>query len=116
MKYKWLYSESNFIGDVNWEKLEGFYNNTFDHILGWEPKANSMKLERQENDIVVYLCFDQLKRRTDPNASLKESEYVIFGDSYALSRQVNEENSIGHIIGNKFNSVMKFVVKLSSEE
>ena len=33
------------------------------------------------------LRFDNLRRRYDPNY-LKESKYVIFGDSYALSRQV----------------------------
>ena len=43
MNYQWLYFSENYIGKINWEKLKNFYNSSFDHKLGWEPRPNTKK-------------------------------------------------------------------------
>ena len=103
MNYPWLYFSDNYIGQVNWKKLKIFYDNNFDHVLGWEPKPNSLQKELIGKNQIDYLKFNDIGIRTDNNVILKESEFVIFGDSYALSRQVSDQNSISHLLGKKIN-------------
>ena len=62
------------------------------------------KKEFFANKQLGLLKFDNLGRRFDPNYVKKESKYVIFGDSYALSRQVSEYETIAHQLGNKINN------------
>ena len=101
--YKWLYSKTNFVNKVEPKKLRKFFNSTFNHELGWEPLPNSEKKEYLIDKKIGILKFDSLSRRYDPNEKLKESNYAIFGDSYALSRQVKESETIAHFLGNMFN-------------
>ena len=101
--YKWIYSKNNFLNSVDKFKLKKFFDTTYDFELGWEPEANSIKNELLVNKKIGKLKFDKYRRRYDPNEKLQESEYVIFGDSYALSRQVDEVNTIAHLLGIKYN-------------
>ncbi len=103
MNYQWLYFSENFVGEINWVKLKQFYNSSFDHDLGWEPRPNTKKKESYGFNKTGYLSFDREGLRTDPNKSSDESEFVIFGDSFALSRQVSDENTISHKLGKKLN-------------
>lgn len=98
-KYNWFYKNENFINKVNQIQLNKFFNSTFDYELGWEPLANSKKKESIGNDQDVFLKFDYLKRRIDPNQNLVDSNFAIFGDSYALSRQVKEDETIAYYLG-----------------
>lgn len=102
-KYKWLYRESNFLNKVDQKKLKSFFLTTFDHELGWEPLPNTKKAERIHSQKKGVINFDQFARRYDSNESLTESDYVIFGDSYALSRQVNDSETIAHFLGEILN-------------
>ena len=102
-KYKWLYSKNNFLNKVELNKLKKFFNSTYNFELGWEPEANSIKKELLINKEIGKLKFDRYRRRYDPNEKLQKSEYVIFGDSYALSRQVNESQTIPHLLGIMYN-------------
>ena len=102
--YKWLYSKTNFLTKVEFKKLEKFFYSTFDYELGWEPEANTQKKEFFAKKQQGLLRFDDLRRRYDPNYFKKESKYVIFGDSFALSRQVSEFHTIAHQLGNKKNN------------
>ena len=102
--YQWLYSKTNFLTKVEFKKLEKFFYSTFNHELGWEPLPNTQKEEFFANKQLGLLKFDNLGRRFDPNYVKKESKYVIFGDSYALSRQVSEYETIAHKLGNKINN------------
>ena len=101
--YKWLYSKTNFVNKVEPKKLRKFFNSTFNHELGWEPLPNSEKNEYYENKKIGKLKFDHASKRFDPNEKNKISNYVVFGDSYALSRQVNEFETIAHFLGNAYN-------------
>ena len=101
--YNWFYSKTNFLTTVEINKLKKFFYSTFNHELGWEPLPNTHKSEFFANKQIGLLKFDDLARRLDPNRYKKESKYVIFGDSYALSRQVSEYETIGHLLGNKYN-------------
>lgn len=101
--YKWIYTKDNFLPYVQDIKLKKFFNSTFNFDLGWEPLANSEKNEYYENKKIGKLKFDHESRRFDPNEKNKISNYVVFGDSYALSRQVNESETIAHFLGNAHN-------------
>ena len=101
--YKWLYTKDNFLPKVQEIKLKKFFYSTFNFKLGWEPLANSEKYEYHENKKIGKLKFDNEARRFDPNEKNKLSNFVIFGDSYALSRQVNESETIAHFLGNIYN-------------
>ena len=102
-KYKWLYRESNFLNKVNQKKLKSFFLTTFNYELGWEPLPNTKKAERIDSQKTGIINFDQFARRYDSNEELTESDYVIFGDSYALSRQVNDSETIAHFLGEIIN-------------
>ena len=98
-KYKWIYSKTNFLNKVDVIKLKKFFYSTYNFELGWEPAAKSMKKEYLKNKEIGNIKFDEHRRRYDPNQKLRKSDYVIFGDSYALSRQVNECETIAHLLG-----------------
>ncbi len=103
MNYQWLYFTENYIGKINWEKLKKFYTTSFDYDLGWEPRPNTQKAESYGSNNKGFLIFDKNGLRDDPNKNRRETEFAIFGDSYALSRQVCSVETIGHILGNKLN-------------
>ena len=103
MNYQWLYFTEDYIGKINWVKLRQFYNSSYDHDLGWEPRPNTKKNESYGFKKTGTLTFDENGLRDDPNKYARETDFVIFGDSYALSRQVSSEETIGHILGNKLN-------------
>ena len=48
-EYKWFYTNKNYISKINQEKLNKFYNSTFNYELGWEPLPNSKKKESLGN-------------------------------------------------------------------
>ena len=98
--YKWIYKNKNFLNTVDYSKLLKFFNSSYDYDLGWEPIPNSRKKESFGNGNTGFLKFDNYGRRLDPNQKFEESNYVIFGDSYALSRQVGEYETISHYLGN----------------
>ena len=102
-KYKWLYIKSNFINNVNQNKLKSFFLSTFNYELGWEPLPNTRKEEHIGSQKKGAINFDELARRYDSNKVLEESKFSIFGDSYALSRQVNDDETIAHFLGKKLN-------------
>ena len=97
--YRWFYKDKNFINEIDKTKLIKFFNTSFDYQLGWEPLANSQKIESFGNGKKGLLKFDEFKRRSDPNRKLAFSDYAIFGDSFALSRQVNENETIAYFLG-----------------
>tara|TARA_B100001027_G_scaffold216926_1_gene195180 strand:+ start:444 stop:1571 length:1128 start_codon:yes stop_codon:yes gene_type:complete len=97
--YKWIYKNKNYLTEIDQKKLTKFYNSTYDFELGWEPIPNSRKEEFFEGGHIGVLQFDNFARRLDPNQNFEESNYAIFGDSYALSRQVNEKETISHYLG-----------------
>ena len=97
--YKWIYKNKNFLSEIDQKKLLKFYNSTYDFDLGWEPIPNSRKKESFGNGQTGFIQFDNYGRRLDPNQKFKESNYAIFGDSYALSRQVGEEETISYYLG-----------------
>ena len=103
-EYKWFYTNKNYISKINQEKLKKFYNSTFNYELGWEPLPNSKKKESLGNGKNGFLRFDKAARRSDPNINIKFSKYAIFGDSYALSRQVKKNETIAHYLGKMLNN------------
>ena len=103
MNYQWLYFTEDYIGKINWEKLKKFYNSSFDYHLGWEPRPNTKKKESFGFNKIGFLSFDGNGLRDDPNKNFRETEFAIFGDSYALSRQVSSKETISHILGNNLN-------------
>ena len=103
MNYQWLYFTENYIGKIDWLKLKKFYNTSFDYNLGWEPRPNTKKNESYGLNNKGFLTFDKNGLRDDPNKDSRETEFAIFGDSYALSRQVSSVDTISHILGNKLN-------------
>ena len=72
MYYQWLYFSENYIGEINWIKLKQFYNSSFDHDLGWEPRPNTSKKESYGFNKEGYLCFDQDGLRRDSNKIYSE--------------------------------------------
>ena len=98
--YKWIYKNKNFLNTVDYSKLLKFFNSSYDYDLGWEPIPNSRKEESFGNGNTGFLQFDNCGRRLDPNQKFEESNYAIFGDSYALSRQVCEYETISLYLGN----------------
>ena len=97
--YKWFYKDKNFVSKLDKEKLVKFYNSTFNYKLGWEPQPNSRKKESIGEHKYGFLRFDDLSRRLDPNLKLDDSNYAIFGDSFALSRQVKDNSTLAFYLG-----------------
>lgn len=99
ISYKWLYSRPTYVPKVNLAKLEKYITSTFSRELGWEPQPNSCKSESRGNGNHGLLRFDEYRRRSDPLSTLNYSPYQIYGDSFALSRQVSSTETIAHLLG-----------------
>ena len=55
-----------------------------------------------ERGIPITLKFDSDQKRVDPNSNLDRAPYLIFGDSFALTRQVQDNETICYYLGQKF--------------
>ena len=105
INYKWIYKRNNYLTEIDQNKLIKFFNTTYDHELGWEPIPNTRKEESFGDGNIGLLKFDHFARRLDPNLKFEESNYAIFGDSFALSRQVSENETISYYLGKIFKKI-----------
>ena len=56
--YRWFYKDKNFINEIDKIKLIKFFNTSFDYQLGWEPLANSQKIESFGNNQIKHDCYN----------------------------------------------------------
>jgi hypothetical protein len=87
-------SSSQILDGIDSEWLKQFYLTTFDRTLGWEPKPNTKKTERNRLDEKVQWSIDKFGARRNPKfrASLSPN-IATFGDSFTFGAEVNDDNT-----------------------
>lgn len=89
-----LSSPGQIIDNIDSEWLKQYYLTTFDRTLGWEPKPNSKKTEKNRIDQEVQWSIDEFGARRNPKFGASISPYIAaFGDSFTFGAEVNDDNT-----------------------
>ena len=100
LKFKWLLFDKNIYPNIDQSKLKKFYNTSFNKELGWDRKRNSGGIEIGVNGVKTYFNIDSNGSRKTTN-KFTNKPIGIFGDSYAFSRCVNDNESIQFFLEKK---------------
>jgi hypothetical protein len=83
---------------------------SYDSELGWTRPPNTSKTEKFLGLTKSY-SIDSHGSRVNPSFEDKPAKVLVFGDSYAFCREVNDDETFEHFLANKMNAnVLNFGV------
>lgn len=88
-KFKWLINSDDELPKFKKKKLEKFYKESHDSMLGWDRKRNSSGFELGEKKTF----FKISKNGFRGNSVYKKTAISVFGDSFAFCRYVNDKDT-----------------------
>ena len=102
--FQWLITKNiddKVIFDQN--LLKKFKKHSFHKKLGWEPKPNTSGKDIHDCKEIKYNIGKFGQRVSYNEKNLKKNQCLIFGDSFAFSRQVSDNNTISSHLNKKSN-------------
>ena len=90
-KSKWILTEKNLENKFDKEKFYKFKKQSYNEDLGWDQKKNFKSYDKNGNKTIFYKISNKGYRKSTYNK--KSNIIATFGDSYVLSRQVNDNQT-----------------------
>ena len=107
-EFQWLITRDDESPKFNELALDNFISSSYDPILGWVRKPNSMGVEKGEKGEIKYFIDSNGSRRIEDN---EESIIASFGDSYTFCRQVEDFETWQYFLSKKIHKkVLNFGV------
>ena len=106
-KFQWLINSDDINPKFNKKNLDNFLKKNYDEITGWDRKPNSKGFEISNKR--TYFTINKLGFRG--KKIFKKNKYNVFGDSFAFSRYVNDNETWEHNLAKKYKkNVLNFGV------
>ena len=99
LDFKWLVDEKDILPNFSEKQINKYNNEIFDKDLGWDNKTRK-KIEKNNSNIIIEYNFDKQGSRITDN-KYKNSNILIFGDSYSMSRYSNDNETIQYFAEKK---------------
>ena len=100
--FPWLITEADIAPVIRPEIIESHLARSFDSELGWCRKPGTRGTDEVSGGTVGY-AIDALGRRTNPDFQDEPPMTAVFGDSFAFSRLVNDDETwayhLSHLLG-----------------
>jgi hypothetical protein len=97
---QWLLVKADEFPVVDTAVCEKFIESSWDPELGWIRRPSSAKDEAGEDGSVSRYHIDEGGSRVNPGFEEAAAEIFLYGDSYAFSRQVNDDETWAHHLSN----------------
>jgi len=111
VKYIRKITEDDEVPNFNEEGLRKFFLYSYDPELGWVRKPFTSDFENGKDGRVVMFRIDDKGARYNPGHQDLRLHISIYGDSFAMSRQVNDNETIAYYLSELTNSnVLNFGV------
>ncbi len=98
--FKWLINSDDEKPIFDKKKLQKFYKDSYDEILGWDRKKNSSGFENSQKKTF----FKISSSGTRGKSKFKNTKISVFGDSFAFCRYVNDNETWEKLIEDKLRS------------
>lgn len=95
--YQWLITSKDINPILDHKALNKFIKNGYDPELGWVRKPGTSGVEKGRYGNTSYHIND-VGSRVNPGFETKRPLISIYGDSFAFSRQVNDNETIAHYV------------------
>ena len=96
--FQWLIMAKDELPELDQKALVKFEKKSMDPELGWVRKPNTYGCERGYNGEKTHFTVDSHGARFNPGYEDKHPAILVFGDSYAFARQVNDNEAWSHIV------------------
>ena len=97
---QWLITEVDDFPTINITALRKFLDGSFDPLLGWVRRPNTVGVEKGANGTVSFQ-IDEYGARYSGIASIHPPQVAAFGDSYVFGRQVDNHETWCALLGNQ---------------
>ncbi len=96
--FQWLIMGADKAPVLDKEALEKFSNKGMDPELGWVRKPYSSGKEKGRDGKSTQFTINKHGARSNPGYDDRESRILLFGDSYAFGRQVDNDQTWAHLV------------------
>ncbi len=100
---QWLLMKPDRTPNLDVPALDKFEKFGMDAELGWVRKPNTSGQEIGQEGQITTFSINERGARTNPDFDELPSEILVFGDSYAFCRQVNDTETWPHMVSNILN-------------
>lgn len=94
----WLITKRDLSPAINPEGLRRFIESGWDPELGWTRKPNTSKEERGAENRITRYSIGPDSARVNPGFENASPAILLYGDSYAFARQVNDNETWAHFL------------------
>ena len=101
-KSNWILTENDELISLDKNKIKNFFKNSYHPELGWSTLTKKKIIEKTNNGHIEILFDKKGSRYID--TKFTKTDYSIYGDSYALSRNVGAKHSVQYFLSQKLNS------------
>lgn len=98
--FKWLLNSEDEFPQFSKERLNKFYKESYDPIMGWDRKKNKTGFELGKKKTF----FQISKKGYRGKSRFKKTAISVFGDSFAFCRYVNDDETWESYLENKLRS------------
>jgi len=91
--------------------LKKFFEKGWDSELGWVRKPYTTGMEKGRNSKKTQFSINKYGARSNPGYDNQDARISLFGDSYAFSRQVDDNKTWAHMVSKRLNeNILNFGV------
>ena len=94
----WLITGQDLQPNIDEDGLTSFMAHGWDAELGWVRRANSQRTETGRGGVKTSFTINAQGARHNPGFDGKDPDILVYGDSYAFARQVNDDETWGHFL------------------
>ena len=100
---KWLITAADLHPVIDPDGLQRFIDHGWDRELGWTRKPNSEHAESAKGGGTSRYHIAADGARANPGFKNSPPEILLYGDSYAFARQVNDNETWAHVLSKSLN-------------
>jgi hypothetical protein len=100
---QWLIMERDERPLLDRKALNKFLDGSYDPELGWVRKPFTKGIDKGKNGALTEFTIDKSGARSNPGFESRAPEILVFGDSYAFCRQVNDDETWPHLVSKTLN-------------
>lgn len=97
----WLIGKKDLKPDIDPKNLDRFMAHGWDKELGWARKPNTFHSEIGANGVTTRYTIGADGARNSPGYDSLPVKALVYGDSYAFARQVNDKEAWPHLLAQK---------------